>query len=191
MQTKAKPKKPGTAASIQADTEPRRFAELRELFANEAKDETGKTQEPKPSTENLASLMLPDGCPPMAAAGEAIELAGLIFEKIHEYAVNSHVDLRSPYSAEHDGLGIAQWLEKFGGLCFALHVCVEDAIDGMDHSLPTIEAIAAAGDTLKALACLSLRIEPYHEATGLEEKAAPFAPLDIASIPRLTPQDLA
>ena len=64
MQTKTKPKKPGIAASIQADTEPCRFAELRALFANEAKDETGKTQEPKPSTENLASLMLPDGCPP-------------------------------------------------------------------------------------------------------------------------------
>ena len=192
MQTKAKPKKPSGAASIQADIEPRRFAELRELFANEDKDKTMTQENPvNDTTENITSLMLPDGNPPMAAAGEAIELAGLIFEKIHEYAGNSHVDLRSPYSAEHDGLGIAQWLEKLGGLCFALHVCVEGAIDGMDHNLPTIEAIAAAGDTLKALACLSLRIEPYHEATGLEEKAAPFAPQDIASIPRLTPQDLA
>ena len=199
MQKKAKPKKTGGAASIQADIEPRRFAELRELFANEDKDKTGgaaqrRTTQEAPvnnTTENITSLMLPDGNPPMAAAGEAIELAGLMFEKIHEYAGNSHVDLRSPYSAEHDGLGIAQWLEKLGGLCFALHVCVEDAIDGMDHNLPTIEAIAAAGDTLKALACLSLRIEPYHAATGLEERAAPFAPQDIASIPRLTPQDLA
>ena len=48
MQTKTRPKKPGIAAFIQADIKPRRIAELREFFANEAKDETEETQELKP-----------------------------------------------------------------------------------------------------------------------------------------------
>ena len=51
MKTKTRPKKPGIAASIQADIEPRRFAELRKFFAKEGKGQNRRNARTQAMTQ--------------------------------------------------------------------------------------------------------------------------------------------
>ena len=99
-------------------------------------------------------------------AKRAAELALPVFEEIHMAAENPAKDIRpspSPYDGPpaSEGKDLAQCLREMGQVLNAVHAMAKNATLDLNNHRPPQQAVIAAIETVRTMACLALQLEPF------------------------------
>ena len=133
---------------------------------------------------------------PTDYAKRAAELAVPVFEEIHMAAENPAKDIRpspSPWPEDeppaYEGKDLAQCLREMGQTLNAVHTMAKAATKDIQNDHPPQQAVSAAIEAVRTIACLALQLEPLlttdEERLNAAGKDAP-APMLVGT---LTPYD--
>ena len=109
----------------------------------------------------------PNSDQPLDYETAAVEHAIPILEALHRLAGNPEKTLRDPERTmplASDGATLAECLTQFGTLCYTLHHLAELATPNLDTDYHSHQAVNAASELLRELACLAFQIEPCFSA---------------------------
>ena len=136
---------------------------------------------------------LPNSAQPLDYETAAVEHAIPIFEALHRLASNPEKTLRHPERTmplASDGATLAECLTQFGTLCYTLHHLAELATPNLDADYHSHQAVKAASELLRELACLAFQIEPcFSEPEELVAAAKPLMPELLPDIVPITAED--